>query len=266
MLAKESVLRRLPANLDAAQRLRCEAIVFSADVLDFAWSSIRETTARLGDKIICSSERERTSLFAHAWTIVDQLHILRTMIPRITNGRIGSKLRSFCELSEPATHMRNKMDHPLGTLPNRAKQKSLQAPLFGVLSYVLIDKVKLTGDGPVLEAATIFSITSGSTQGNKTLLGPLPNCLQLATPVCQFSFTAFDWTIEFDRVLELLRQRLSNISEQVEASLCKQAENASTRSGLTVEELMAPAPMHGNFIIAFDVDFVDPDEQDNTFK
>jgi hypothetical protein len=65
-------------------RLRFEALVFAADVLTFAFSSIRDITARYGADILSISLHDRIALFTHAWTMVDQIHILRELIKTTT--------------------------------------------------------------------------------------------------------------------------------------------------------------------------------------
>ena len=176
MLPENSILRHLPARLGATERLRLEAVVFAADVLSFASSSIREITARQGSKIHSIPRHERTALFAHVWTMIDQIHVLRQLIN--AQGQMGPNQKHFYDLSESATKMRNKMDHLNATIPNRARQKGIQAPLFGTLSYFLVEphQIKRTdATGTIVEAGIIVSITSGSVQVGNKAIGRVPN-------------------------------------------------------------------------------------------
>jgi hypothetical protein len=67
MLAADSILRHLPARFQPDIRLRLEALVFSADVLTFAFCSIKDITPRYGASIISVSLQDRVALFTHAW-------------------------------------------------------------------------------------------------------------------------------------------------------------------------------------------------------
>jgi hypothetical protein len=171
---------------------------------------------------------------------------------------MGPNQKNFYDISEPALKMRNKMDHLNATIPNRASQKGRQAPLFGTLSYFLVEphQMKQTDAGTVVEAGTIVSITSGSVQVGNKAIGRVPNPADqlIHPPVSQFILTAFDWTLDFEKVLQALQLTLNKTSEQTEVSLRKQAEAESARSGSTVVELMSAFPI-ADFVLMFDVVF-----------
>jgi hypothetical protein len=260
MLPEESILRHLPARLDPTERIRLEATVFAADALSFAFSSIREITARHGSGISSIPRHERTALFVHAWTMVDQIHVLRQLLHAMRNGQMGPNQKKFYDTSEPALKMRNKMDHLKTNIRNRTSQRGKQGPLFGTLSYFLVEphQMKQTDAGTVVEAGTIVSITSGSVQVGNRPTGRIPNPADqpIHPPVSQFILTAFDRNLVFDEVLEALQLTLNKSSEQAEASLRKQAEAESSRSGSTVVELMSTFPI-ANFVLMADVIFGD---------
>jgi hypothetical protein len=114
--------------------------------------SIREITARHSSGISSFPRQERTALFAHAWTMVDQIHVLRQLLHAMRKCQMGPNQKKFYDTSEPATKMRNKMDHLNATIPNRAPQRGRQAALFGTLSHFLVEphKMKQTDAGTVV--------------------------------------------------------------------------------------------------------------------
>ena len=191
--------------------------------------------------------------------MVDQIHVLRQLLHAMRKGQMGPNQKKFYDTSEPATKMRNKMDHLNATIPNRAPQRGRQAPLFGTLSYFLVEphKMKQTDAGTVVEAGTIVSITSGSVNVSNKATGRIPNPADklIQPPVSQFILTAFDWNLEFEEVLEEPQLTLNKSSEQAEASLRKQAE-AESRSGSAVVELMSEFPIV-DFVLMFEVVFGD---------
>ena len=190
--------------------------------------------------------------------MIDQIHVLRQLIN--AKGRMGPNQRHFYDISEPATKMRNKMDHLNATIPNRARQKGIQAPLFGTLSYFLVEphQMKQTDAGTIVEAGTIVSITSGSVQVGNKAIGRVPNPADhlFRVPVSQFVVTAFDWTLDLDVLLNALQLTLNKSSEQAEASLRKQAEVKLSRSGMPVADLLSDFPF-ADFVLTFDVVFGD---------
>jgi hypothetical protein len=144
-MAPPVALRHLPARLDPTERLRLEATVFAADALLFAFSSIREITARHSSGISSIPRHERTALFAHAWTMVDQIHVLRQLLHAMRNGQMGPNQKKFYDTSEPATKIRNRMDHLNATIPSRA---SPAPPLHRLRNPFRLSRVpsKTTGD------------------------------------------------------------------------------------------------------------------------
>ena len=77
-------------------------------------------------------------------------------------------------------------------------------------------------------------------------------------PVSQFVLTAFDWTLDLDVLLDALQLTLNKSSEQAEASLRKQAEIESSRSGTPVADLLSDFPF-ADFVLTVDVVFGDQD-------
>ncbi|MGC2224784.1 MAG: hypothetical protein WA624_21685 [Methylocella sp.] len=156
MLAADSILRHLPARIQPDIRLRLEALVIAADVLTFAFCSIKDITARYGRSILSVSLQDRIALFTHAWTIVDQIHVVRQLIKTMTDGQMGPIQRNFYDTYESATLMRNKMDHLAEAAQNLAGRKGMRPPIFGAISYFLVEPHQMT------QTSTEPTITSGT--------------------------------------------------------------------------------------------------------
>ncbi|MEA2910864.1 MAG: hypothetical protein QOJ15_2945 [Bradyrhizobium sp.] len=260
MLPDNSFLRRLPAILDPVGRIRVEALVFSSDVLTHAYLSLRELAARVGDTDHSFRPQDRVALFSYAWTIVDQLHVLRQLIRAMTNDTPGPNQAKFLELSESATLMRNRMDHLSGLVKNLSVQKGPRAPLFGALTYFLVEPkhMQAASNPAIVVGGSFVTITSGSVPEGKALfqLGN-PMSRPIRPPVSQFILTAFDWSLDIDAALEALEVTITRTAANVEQSIIQQCEAENARSGAEMATLLKPQPV-GDFILVADIEFQEP--------
>jgi hypothetical protein len=260
MLPDNSFLRRLPANLAPVDRIRLEALVFSSDALIHAYLSLCELAARVGDTDHSFTPRDRVALFSYAWTIVDQLHVLRQLIRAIVKDPPGPNQIKFLKLSESATLMRNRMDHLTGLVKNLSAQKGPRSPLFGALTYFLVEPKHIqAGSNPAIAlGGSLVTIASGSVPEAKALfqLGN-PMSRTIRPPVSQFILTAFDWSLDIDATLEALEVILTRTAADVEKSITRQCEAEAARSGTDMATLLTPQPI-GDFVLVMDIDFREP--------
>jgi len=260
MLPDNSFLRRLPATLAPAGRIRLEALVFSSDVLSHAYCSLCELATRIGDANHSFTPRERVSLFSHAWTIVDQLNVIRQLFRAISGKTLGPNQSKFFKLSESARMMRNQMDHLSGLVNNLSTQKGARSPLFGALTYFLVEPKHM--DAGSSSATTLggsfVTVASGSVPEGKALfqLGN-PMSRPIRPPVSQFILTAFDWSLDIDETLEALEVILTQAASDVEQSITRQCEVENARSGTEMATLLTPLPI-GDFVLITDIEFQEP--------
>jgi hypothetical protein len=259
MLPDDSYLRRLPGALDPIERLRFESIVFSSDVVSNAYQALCELAGQF-DVSHPFSTRQRAALFSHAWTIVDQLHVLRQFVLAISNKNPGPNQQKFLDLSANARLMRNRMDHLSGLMKNLSKEKGRQIPLFGAITYFLVgpNDVRAVGGERIVTGGTCVTVTAGSVPDGKLLLAlnaPHPN-QQVRIPVGQFRLEAFDWTLDIDATLASLRTTLNGTATKISESLTDQLKAESARTGTDLSVLAAPLPM-SNLGIAVRIHFRD---------
>jgi len=258
MLPDNSFLRRLPANLAPVNRIRLEALVFSSDALIHAYLSLCELAARVSDTDHSFTPRDRMALFSYAWMIVDQLHVLRQLIRAIVNDPPGPNQAKFLELSESAHLMRNRMDHLAGLVKNLSAQKGPRAPLFGALTYFLVEPKHIQAGTNLATGGSFVTIASGSVPGAtaRFQLGN-PMSRPIRPPVSQFVLTAFDWSLDIDAAMEALEVILTRTATDVEKSIIRQCEAESARSGTDMATLLMPQPI-GDFVLVTDIEFLEP--------
>ena len=232
MLPGDAFLRRLPKILYPEERLRLEALVYSADVIEANYQSIVSITSRYGEKIAEIQQTERTQLFMLAWSIVDHLHACRQLL---TSLELNSEpAKKFIEETESATILRNKMDHLNQQIGNLSKFKDTRPPLFGALSYIYMPIPR--GNIPSKGGVTIL-ISAGTWSHGVNAQFVNPAGLKLRLPICEFYLQAFDQHLPIEKAALSLRDVIIEVNDLVEKVSREQIQNISKEKGIPVEQL-----------------------------
>lgn len=212
MLGHDAFLRRLPQILDSEQRIRLEALVFSADTIDVSYAAIVALTSKYAESITNITRTDRIRLFANVWTIVDQLHSCRQLCSSL--GFETQLIRSFT---------------------------GARAPLFGVLSYIVIPdsdreivgaEVKVSGGGIALIAAGTLSHAQSMGSVN-------PAGRMLSLPVSGFQFEAFDQLLKLDEAVEDTERVIGDLNKRIEEEIKDSARLIAEARGIPIEKLLA---------------------------
>ncbi len=131
MLPSDDFLRRPPQCLASVERLRLETLVFAHDLMETALSRLYAT----GHEFDVNNNAQRLAMFIDAWTIVDQVHVVRRVLLSLTGDDRKADTQAFIDGFSAARMMRNRMDHLNQNLPNRAKVIGRTNALFGTLSF-----------------------------------------------------------------------------------------------------------------------------------
>ncbi|MFT3965394.1 MAG: hypothetical protein QM690_05885 [Sphingobium sp.] len=77
-------------------------------------------------------------MFSDAWTIVDQVHVVRQVVSVLTDKKTRAEdTQAYIDDFASAHILRNKMDHLNQNLPNRVKSSSeYTQAMFGMLSFI----------------------------------------------------------------------------------------------------------------------------------
>jgi hypothetical protein len=257
MIPRGSVLRKLPVIIEAQQRLRLESLVFSIDLLTLAFASLRDLAARLGSNVVDLSDTERMAMFLHAWTMVDQVHVIRQLLRDLSDGEMGKTLGKFYSDFEGAHHLRNKMDHLRMNIQNLATRKGMRAPLFGAISYLVVEPHQVTQHEAKcsINGATAITIMAGSVPDGKSLFPIAVAPRQI--PVSAFKLFAFDREIDLEDAFIQLQVVMTKLGEMLAAQLTEHVDAISKTSEATIEQLMAALPMSGGMIIAATIQYGD---------
>jgi hypothetical protein len=268
MLPKDAFLRNLPAGLHAEQRLRFDALLFAADIMDVALGRIRAVTSEKLLTIGEASTAERAALFSDCWTIVDQVHVIRQVLRGPHFGdRLSARTAAYVAQCEVAWALRNKMDHLNGNIANIVAAKGPSSPLFGALSYFVVlpeDTPEVNGVRQVTGGHSV-AISAGSSAGEQIfqVLNPI-GATEFRVPVGLFRFEAFGLQFELERAVEDFRPIIAAMNEKLRATVTEAATAEAARLGVSVDEAMKVAPKDFTFVAQ--MAFMDEDAADGVAR
>ncbi|HET7577395.1 MAG TPA: hypothetical protein VFK19_12650 [Sphingomicrobium sp.] len=222
-----SILRQLPDALDAAQKMRFDALTYSGDALQHSWIVMRDTAASAGPDVGQISDLERVGLLLSAWSIVDQLNAVRQIFQSLKKT-VPSNLQAALET---ARKMRNGMDHLDQKIPNLSKKKGTGSALFGSLSYCLPRGVPVT-------SATLVVVASGAVHGTQEWPVTNPAGKVVRGPADLFQLTAFDATLELGPPLAILRDWIPGLCAELNTQLIAWAASTSEKQGVDPKKLL----------------------------
>lgn len=212
LVSDKSFLRRLPVALIAKERLRFDAIVTASDIVNQAFGSMRQFAIQAGANLDKFGNAGRAFMLSQCWTLVDQLHAIRQLIEPSGAGKAGPFSQALLDIAEPATLLRNKMDHLAKNLDNLSKLKGVRPPLFGSLSYFYSPDASPRG-------GNVITIMSGSLHGEDLMPCINPIGREIPLPAGLFTLSAFGHQLEFDLALASLRDWLETNEAKIEESL-----------------------------------------------
>lgn len=233
IVSENSFLRRLPNILEAEQRMRLDALVFSADMLQHAWITLVQVATSLGSGREGAIRRERALLFAAAWSIVDHLNAARQLLQSLPHeGEEGPRWKALMQALEPARKLRNQMDHLTQKIGNLAKQKGRRSAIFGTLSYFLAGDMALANGHAIL-------IQSGLVHGQETWNVVNPAGRTIAPPADLFTLSAFGENFELGPPIAALADWLATTSKSIESQAGNAVKALAAQTGHSTEQLLA---------------------------
>jgi hypothetical protein len=233
MLSPESFLRQIPHALELRARLLFEGIGWAIDSLFISFEDLK-TTASMIDMDQPFSEGEHR-LFVHCWSIVDQCHMLRSLLQRLP-PRTGGKLEEFVGTTEKFTLIRNSMDHLSHMADNLARSKRQSTPLFGSLSWCHIGSHDIVAGKAI--GATLCNVTTSNLLPNSAWDIINPAGKELAVPVCLFEFQAFDHLVSFSDLMKNVEGLVVHFEEHTRNELDERVRLAAQEEGVDPDEIL----------------------------
>jgi hypothetical protein len=233
MLSPESFLKQIPHSLELRARLLFEGIGWAIDSLFISFEDLKATASRINMDEPFSEGEHR--LFVHCWSMVDQCHMLRSLLQRLP-PLPGGKLEEFVGWTDKFTLVRNSMDHLSNMAANIANSKRQSTPLFGSLSWCHIGPDDVV-DGKAI-GATLCNVTTSNLLTNSAWDIINPAGKELAVPVCMFEFQAFDHLVSFSDLIKNIQSLVVHFEEHTQNELDERIRLAAQEKGVDPDEIL----------------------------
>jgi hypothetical protein len=144
IISAESVFRKIPSALSRRQALFVEGIRYSVDMIDVAYSRLRDTLVALAGMNQSNSENmAHVSAMLDAWSIVDSLNRLRRLVEYFPGSQGKNKsaaYRVFMSVTEKIPDLRNTVQHLETAIKDVTND--LNWAVWGSLSWGVVDAEK----------------------------------------------------------------------------------------------------------------------------
>ncbi|MFF2087453.1 hypothetical protein ACFVVM_27075 [Nocardia sp. NPDC058176] len=241
-LPEDSIFRKIPFCVEPRQALLFEALAYSADSIDVAYSVLVKLISMSGARPDEMHRTIRIQLFNNAWSMVDALHNMRQIITAL--GFSNPLAVEFLSSYSSATRLRNAMDHLKDQAGNLALKKKAEPPLIGALTYNYIaDEDIIKNDaGMIVDIAGGMMVTTsiGSFRKNSVmeLLNPVDEKFILGN-INGLKLEGFGHSIHLMKAHRDFSELSRKMSEAVGKSVAEQAKAAAISNGVKYEDLMA---------------------------
>jgi hypothetical protein len=116
LLGRDSVLRKIPVNLDPKQALFLDGIRHAVEIMDVAYDRLSDALTHLALRPPVSNELPALSahVFLDAWSFVDavnRFYMMYTQMPGIKFGAAKDGIPTLCEVTQEFRDLRNVADN-----------------------------------------------------------------------------------------------------------------------------------------------------------
>jgi hypothetical protein len=236
MLSDQSFFKKIPTVITLEQRLIWEGAGWAIDMIFGSYERLRQAAIRIDTGSTQYPTLVAQEMFACAWSIIDQCHMLCNILKRSSPPPRGPTA-NFIERCKAVTLIRNSMDHLHSNIKNIANKKSALPPLFGAMSFSRVEPEHVI-EGK-LRGCKVITITAGAlTHPNHTFgfLNPAGRSIEL--PVGMFEFEAFEHRLSLSDLVLDLRKLVEIYDTDVKAEQEEQIRRFARDNGLDEEKVM----------------------------
>lgn len=212
IIAPNSPLRRLPAELNLKQRLYFDGIRYSIEMANVAYIRLKDILYNLSinhTNLDGAHYRHFVPAILDAWSIIDSVERLRGLIRQTPGFKQKSPgLVVFDQKTSSVEALRNSVQHLNHEIEELLKEG---LPVWGVLSWVLVSDEQA-------KKAQCFTLVPGTMFDRKPdmIVNPLGRSLEI--PIGLITLKASGHTVCISEVIE----RVEELTRKVEEQLAKQ--------------------------------------------
>lgn len=237
----DDMLRRLPAIMEAKQRLRIDVHVHCHDIMVHALGRLRALCMAVDPEDVSPSMA--AMIFADAWSIVDQVDQVRQVMGAMP-GPESPATAGFLEIAAQARIMRNSMDQIGQRIPAIANRGGSSEALFGSLTFVRCDaeqfETVLPGDD--LECEVVV-LARGTGPGFEAVTSPALTAEEIDGAVSNLRLSAAGSSIPLNLTCAYLTEILKALSKTLRTSIEAEVAQLPEKNSVTERKLRAPAPL-----------------------
>lgn len=240
-LSDGDILRRLPAIMETKHRLRIDVLVHCHDIMVHALGHLRALCMVVDPDDVSPSMA--AMIFADAWSIVDQVDLVRQAIAAIPSPQT-QRSAAFLDHAAQARLMRNAMDHLSQRIPNIANRSGLSEALFGSISFVRCDdeQLALAGPGEDVECCLVI-LARGTVSGFEAAAAQAVGPQDIDRTVSNVRLNVAGASLPLDVACADLTAILTALSGSVSASIGAEIAQLAVVSGVPESDLRTPAPV-----------------------
>jgi hypothetical protein len=235
VLPPDSFFRQIPHALETRARLILEAVGWAIDSILISFDDLK-TVALATSSSEASGELDHR-LLVHCWSIVDQCHMLRSLLQRLSKTP-HSDIDQFVEKTEPFTLVRNSMDHLSDRLDNMLKAKISKPPVFGAVSWIGITSENVRDHQ--LAGYTLWNVSSGTVVAQpQWAIAPVGvREINSGEPVSHFKFEAFDHFLDISELIEEIGRLVDHFEGIVKPRIEGNIREGAKKRGLDPDEVL----------------------------
>jgi len=233
MLLPDSFLRTVPHALEASSRLILDATGWVINSILISFADLEKVAQEM--PIDQPSAELEHRLFVHCWSIVDQCHMLRSLLQRLPSTR-EQEIEEFISKTAAYTLIRNSMDHLPEKLSNLIKSEQQRAPLFGALVWVRVEPKDIV-DGELVTYAAC-SVSSGAILGKPTSWMVNSAFENVTGPVSNFHFQTLDRSVDLTGLMADIESLLQHFENVVKPRIESNIRAGAQSRGLDPEEVL----------------------------
>jgi hypothetical protein len=243
----EPSLRCLPKILVTEQRMALDMVIYSIDLVEVAMARLQLAARHIISKYpeMDSDRRIRRGMYLDAWSVVNSIHDLRTILGKFPGELKAPEITKFIDETEVTTHLRNGIDHLPGSINNLAKKKGPSA-LFGGLSFVWVYELREMGI-PARSRICVLPTGHFHREGERVNMAD-PFSIKEG-PVDSFTLNAFNRMINLSDMARKVAAFGKFMNEAVGAHIKQSVEEKAQELGLDAADLLQHAAADGMFVV-----------------
>jgi hypothetical protein len=255
-------IERLPKEMRIQERMTLEALGISASIVALDMKELRAIALNVVSRAkdhedVLHTDDERTRSFLHAWSIVDHLHTVGSLL-KASHDFIKLDADSLLRHCAIASDLRNWMDHAPQNIKGNISKKAKLPSLLGAISFAWLREGVDFVQGVLSSARVVITFGAGLHQQLKLdlmlSLKPIESGKQTMLPCDHFVLYASDLHLNLSEASAMVCEFINTMSAAVEEICKEKARQLSSETGRPYEEFMEPPPGRTTLVATLNLD------------